>query len=761
IGGCNSKPSIHEAPNEKPPRERKTTSPTAPQTLTKKSTDPRGPAQRTPQTNPPPTPNVSPKPTASLKVASKKPSTASRLGTRPPAVDRRGWQRVFDFAQNQLLAHELDGGLLMRPGGAGFLKYIHGNWWQEWVLFASDEGRSISYPARDNRIVFPLAPGDCASGCSLRLEMRTLICPQSVRLELNGKVIASLPCQKGYATYRVNLPAGKATVGENQLHLRFQRYGRRAGKPVGAGMLAIRVVPSSPGDLPPRGERFYLDLPQGAALRIRGDGGRFVVRFYDGKSFRSLVDRPSSVDEVVRLPRTSSSLALLEFRQLGGRWSLRELVVPKTKALTRPSTKPRNAILWVVDTLRADRIRAYDPKTRVKTPNYDKVINEGTMLLGGTSAAGYSLASHATILTGLTPARHRTMSPKSKLSPSEVLLPEVFLKAGYQTAAFLSNGYVSKKWGFDQGWKHFTNFIRERRPSQSSKLVPELMKWIGKNRSKPFFLYVVTIDPHVAYRFREKYTLLYDEKAYKGPLKRFITGYHLASIASGKLKLNARDRRRLIAQYDGEVTYNDHYFGRVMEGLHKLGLDRNTLLVVSSDHGDEMFEHRGVGHAHSLYQELVSVPIFFHLPGFIPPGRRIANDAEHVDLYPTICDLMGLTTPRDVQGHSLAPLIFGTEQWMPMPAFASQGLTAKSVKLGPFKLIVYRDHREELFDLRRDRTEQHNLAGTNPLAHRLLRDVIAFWLPLEKRWHKNSWGTPANQKPVVRSEVRARFSSHP
>ena len=106
------------------------------------------------------------------------------------------------------------------------------------------------------------------------------------------------------------------------------------------------------------------------------------MRFYDGKSFRSLVDRPSSVDEVVRLPRTSSSLALLEFRQLGGRWSLRELVVPKTKALTRPSTKPRNAILWVVDTLRADRIRAYDPKTRVKTPNYDKVINEGTMLLG-------------------------------------------------------------------------------------------------------------------------------------------------------------------------------------------------------------------------------------------------------------------------------------------------------------------------------------------------------------------------------------------
>lgn len=681
-------------------------------------------------------------------LRSRSQSRARQKLLRPPAVSA-SWRVWYRFEDNSLLAHAWWDGVWIRPGDFSFLKVVFGNWWRRWTLFGKENGQSVSYPGPKSLLHFPAPGGLCKVRCTLAITMTVLRCPQQVVLELNGKPLPPLVCRAGDQTYRLAVPATLVKTGENQLRFRFQRYARRRKQSAGAAISQIRLISDS-ADWRGRGEHFYVMIPKGSRLRVRfGRSSRFSITLTDSSGHRVRLltrsggAREGHAERIVALTGPTD-VYRIEFVS-DGAWRERviEGVVPK--ALPKPKIATRNVILWVVDTLRADRFALYNPRTRVRTPNYTATFKKGTFLRWATAAASYSLASHASILTGMTPAGHGTMSTETgKVKKRTLMVQEVLKRAGFTTAAFLSNGYVSNKWGFQRGWSHFRNFIRERRASHSKNLFVQLEKWITQNQKKRFFAYVVTVDPHVAYVYREAFTKQYWPGRYRGPVSRYVTGGFLDDIRAGRVRLKPVDKRRLEALYDGEVSYNDYYFGQLVKLLARVGLSRSTMVIVSSDHGEEFFEHGSVGHARSLYQELIDVPLMFYQPGVVPVREPIDADAEHLDIFPTICDFVRVDCPAQLQGRSLLPSMFEIGWPVPGAAFASRGVSAKSLKQRQWKYILFRDGSDALFHLTRDPKEQQNLGSRQPIVRRWARDMMGFWLPHERHWHKSNWGSPGN-----------------
>jgi arylsulfatase A-like enzyme len=311
----------------------------------------------------------------------------------------------------------------------------------------------------------------------------------------------------------------------------------------------------------------------------------------------------------------------------------------------------------------------------------------------------------------------------------------------------LSNGYVSDSWGFGQGWSHYRNFIRESRPSDAKALWTESLAWLKKRKAdERLFVYLATIDPHVIYNPPAEYLAMYDADSYAGIVKPTMTGLLLGKIKAGKAILNDRDKRRLEALYDGEITYNDVWFGKMQQDLAALGMLDDSVIVVVSDHGDEFYEHGSVGHGHTVFQELVSTPLLFGGRG-LPGGRIVEVDVEALDVLPTLLDLAGLPASPAVQGESLLPLMDQDGPQAARPAFSTHAGTLRGMKIGRYKLISSGAEQTRLYDLETDPTEQRDVSAEQPIAARHARDVFGLHVAHEERWSKSRWGVASNLRP--------------
>jgi len=189
-------------------------------------------------------------------------------------------------------------------------------------------------------------------------------------------------------------------------------------------------------------------------------------------------------------------------------------------------------------------------------------------------------------------------------------------EAGFHTGAFICNGYVSGKFGFRRGWSTYRNYIREGRRTRSEFVAADVLSWLDKRpEDKPFFLYVHTIDPHVPYRPPSNVLSLYGDPDYKGPVSFRSSATLLEDVKLKKVTLKEKDKQQLEALYDAEITYHDVHFNAIMQGLERRGVDDETLVIVTSDHGEEFWDHGSVGHGHNVYEELLHVPLFMRLPG--------------------------------------------------------------------------------------------------------------------------------------------------
>ena len=196
-----------------------------------------------------------------------------------------------------------------------------------------------------------------------------------------------------------------------------------------------------------------------------------------------------------------------------------------------------------------------------------------------------------------------------------------------------------------------------------------------------------------------------------------MSGYETKDWIDGKRELTEEDRRYIRALYDGEITYHDHYMGKFIAALEELGLLEDTLLVVSNDHGEELFDHGKIGHGHSLHEELLRNPMLLRYPRLLPVGARVPEIVGLVDIAPTMLDLLKVPLIKGMEGISLLPTIFGRPPLGESYEVAEYQERGRMVRLGSYKLVLRRD-RETLYDVVQDPAETRDLRSSRPVARR-------------------------------------------
>jgi arylsulfatase A-like enzyme len=179
------------------------------------------------------------------------------------------------------------------------------------------------------------------------------------------------------------------------------------------------------------------------------------------------------------------------------------------------------------------------------------------------------------------------------------------------------------------------------------------------------------------------------------------------------------------------------------------------MVVITSDHGEEFWEHGSVGHGHSVHQELVHVPLIVYYPPLIPKGTRVEAGVDVLDVYPTILEALGAKMPDGLQGKSVLPLIHNMHGGYPEPAVATQYLIHYGMQMQQWKLYLKRGD-YELFDRDSDPLEKTDVADKHPLASRFMLDAMSYFRAHRKEWEKQSWGVPSKLEPGFLERISAK-----
>jgi choline-sulfatase len=711
-------------------------------------------------------------------------------------ADLAGTRTEIDLATNLVHAtSHRDGRFVTETSSLDFLKYVDGGWKTSFLVGELDEGRPAALVSGLSAMFFvPIdtdGDGPGLADSTLSLTMRALAPKQRVSIFVNEKPASTLEVEGTTKRYDVKVPAALLRVGDNRVRLTFRAAAAVAGgKRAAAALKAVAFGPAALGapqatapldsgvavarDVTLGGARrravvpgggssrtsFYVQLPAAAELALgygaTTPGARVLVRVaVDGQPTRTLHEGVAKAEWTdVRLPlgAASTQAARIDLVARGGdvAWAEPRVVV-KAPPPPPPAATPRfdHIYVWMVDTLRADKVHAFNPKTRVQTPNYDAFAADATRFAWAQVQGTWSLPSHASLLTGVYPTVHKAVAHEARLSKDVPFIAEEMKKAGLRTGMFSSNGYVSAKWGFDRGWDIDRNFIRESLPNGAPYLWKTAKAWILPNikAGKREFVYLATVEPHVAYNPQKEFLVKYWDKPYVGPIKPALTGVQLGLIKVGKLKINDNDKAYLEALHDAKITQSDAAFATFIADLKAAGVYDRSVIIVVSDHGDQFYEHGSVGHGDTVYQELTHVPLIVRAPGVFAAGRVVDADVETTDLYATMLALAGVKSSVSVEGASLVPLVRDEVGAGPRAALTVDGQVARGLKEQRYRLVHYGPGRVELYDEYEDRREQKNVAADRPIALRQMRGVLGLLYAYETRWTKSRWGTAANVTP--------------
>jgi arylsulfatase A-like enzyme len=313
----------------------------------------------------------------------------------------------------------------------------------------------------------------------------------------------------------------------------------------------------------------------------------------------------------------------------------------------------RGLVLISVDTLRADHLGAYG-YARPTSPFFDRLASRGTLFEWAIVQLPGTLPSHMSMFTGLYPAEHGVYPPDSVLAADVPTLPEVLRANGWRTAGFTEGGYVDGRYGFARGFEEFEDEVRLLESDIEITFGRGLEFLRRLDGSERFFLFLHTYVVHDPYYPPEPYAgLFWDGPPPAGAFDP--TGPNLAEVNRGLRPVDADTAAYLTALYDGSIRYLDDQLAAFVGELESLGLDDETTLVVTSDHGEEFLEHGKLVHT-QVYQENVRVPLLVLEPGR-SAGARVGALVESVDLAPTLWELAGVSAPPAVSGRSLVHLL--------------------------------------------------------------------------------------------------------
>jgi arylsulfatase A-like enzyme len=408
-----------------------------------------------------------------------------------------------------------------------------------------------------------------------------------------------------------------------------------------------------------------------------------------------------------------------------------------------------NVLLISIDTLRADRLGCYG-YPRPTSPAIDAMAAEGARFANALAQSNWTLPSHYSMLTSLYPGAHGVNPDRWQLagvrgshetfrirgSGRERTLAERLRDAGLFTAAITESGWVDAKFGFDQGFASYVAHADDRLADATQRMT---LDWLRAHQTLPFFLFVHTYQTHQPYHQPPPYDTLFVDPAHLGYA---LPGVRLSMQALDRFKdgtfpPTAGDRDAFSGLYDGEVRYVDAFVEALLAELENTGLDRRTVVLLTSDHGEEIFEHGNFDHGKTLYDEVMRVPLILWGPGRIPAGKVVDAPVASLDVLPTLVELAGGTlsgqgADGDVQGRSLIPFLTdGSPEHRVLFAegWADESVPLTSVWDGALKAVFHGAELEtaELYDLRRDPGETVDLSSDRPDDVDRLRRRVAEW----------------------------------
>jgi arylsulfatase A-like enzyme len=365
-----------------------------------------------------------------------------------------------------------------------------------------------------------------------------------------------------------------------------------------------------------------------------------------------------------------------------------------------------NVVVIGIDTLRADHLGCYG-YGRPTSPRLDALGAESVVFANAIAQAPWTLPSFASMLTGLLPSSHRAGEGSqivvSRLPPDRDTIATILHREGYATGSFVSNGYVGKDVGLAEGYDAHVQNMR------SQGAVEPAIAWLRAHRTDRLFAFVHIVDPHGPWTASREHEAPFVDPTYAGPIDG--TQWGPADPA-----WSDADRRRIVDLYDAEVHYADSLAGRIVEVLAELGLLGRTLVVVAADHGEELLERGAILHGHTLYDELLHVPLIVRWPGGGRRGRVTAQ-VRMMDVTPTILDAVGVAVPAGLDGVSLLDAIHGK----PPPAVTRYAFAEyldtppqlKAIRTAEWKYVLNPTTGiARLFDLKADPDERHDVVAT-------------------------------------------------
>ncbi|MFH1131005.1 MAG: sulfatase-like hydrolase/transferase, partial [Pseudomonadota bacterium] len=226
--------------------------------------------------------------------------------------------------------------------------------------------------------------------------------------------------------------------------------------------------------------------------------------------------------------------------------------------------------------------------------------------------------------------------------------------------------------------------------------------------------------------------------------EKIVWGKDVEKMAIQKKTVSPADKKRIVAIYDSTISYNDQQLGRVLEELEKKGIREKTMIIVTADHGEELWDFGKIGHGHSLKHSIVAVPFIIHYPPLFGSGVNVREGVNVLSILPTILDAVGAPLPDDVQGSSLLPLVQGIGGGYPRPCLATQYELAHTIRLENYKLWVGGKGEPSVYDLASKNGENEEVNAKLPTVTRWLTDCLSTFLIYQDRWRQPRWGVASN-----------------
>lgn len=601
----------------------------------------------------------------------------------------------------------------------------------------------------------------------LRFRVRSMFglpAAQWIETSLNGAVLGRTSVlDDAFHEYTVEIPGTAWHTGDNLLLFRYAGAGsggvpaEKRALAVAWDWLAIGDAPDSPdvtaavrqplGIAVPFRHRldYFYELRPGSRLQWQGiapwrtekaaraalvilvesDSGSALVARVDASSFA----QPGEF----LLPITAQGLARISFLALGDAGPTGEIAgltlqhprllgvaeeEPPPPLDSRTADVRPNVVLYLVDTLRADRLGVYG-YARSTSPSLDAFAADATVFSRAYAQSGWTRTSIASILTGLPPRAHGVLGRMHALDQSLPMLPERLRELGYATFGVTTNANVAPEFGFGRGFDEYLDVSLDEsqgpkgcevefRPSDRVNV--EFLKWLDARRRKPFFAFLHTLYPHAPYVPTEDHRRSLAPRAWRDLC--VPTDVEISAAMTRDPRRSLADvRQDLSALYDAEVADADAQFGELLTALRRRGVYENTLIIFLSDHGEEFLDHGYWAHGHSLFQEAIHVPLVVRFPGGLGAGKRVSTAAQHLDVLPTVLQAAG--DRGSAPSGDLRQMVDGPGRDRPiLSELDLGGTTISSLVEGNYHLLEWSrpNVRFELFDRLSDSAETASFA---------------------------------------------------